>query len=100
MDKNKNKIRIRKLKIVIPSKPIDIPKKPDSPLLNSNSFYNKYNFSLPKYGSFKNNSEMKYSEGSDIPNDTPPDSFNDDVNKMVFLEKFADEILKSKKLND
>ena len=43
---------------------------------------------------------MKYSEGSDIPNDTPPDSFNDDVNKMIFMEKFADEILKSKKLND
>ena len=98
MDKNKN--RIRKLKIVIPSKPIDIPKKPDSPLLNSNSFYNKYNFSLPKYGSFKANLGMQYSEGSDIPNVPPPDSFNDDINKMIFLEKFADEILKSKKINE
>jgi len=97
MDKNN---KVRRLKIKIPSKPIDIPKKPDSPLLNSNSFYNNYDFSLPKYGSVKDSKEMKYSEGSNIPNDPPSNSFNDDINKMIFLEKFADEILKSTKINE
>jgi hypothetical protein len=89
------------LKIRISSKPINIPKKCDSPILNKKSIYDKFIYSIPKYGSLKENYAEKYSECSDIPNNPPVNnSYNNENNKRIFLEKFAKEILKSHKLSN